>query len=78
MCLFLTVPWVGLQCVIVVFPDHTHLLLRYSFCVHLDLLEKELVALHLFYSCSLNACALVSPPHGAMSCFFPKVTIRVR
>ena len=24
--LFLTVPWVGLQCVIVVYPDHTHLL----------------------------------------------------
>ena len=24
--LFPTVPWVGLQCVIVVFPDHTHLL----------------------------------------------------
>ena len=24
--LFLTVPWVGLQCVIVVFLDHTHLL----------------------------------------------------
>ena len=24
--LFLTVPWVDLQCVIVVFPDHTHLL----------------------------------------------------
>ena len=23
--LFLTVPWVGLQCVIVVFPDHTRL-----------------------------------------------------
>ena len=23
--LFLAVPWVGLQCVIVVFPDHTHL-----------------------------------------------------
>ena len=23
--LFLTVPWVGLQCLIVVFPDHTHL-----------------------------------------------------
>ena len=22
--LFLTVPWVGLQCVIVVLPDHTH------------------------------------------------------
>ena len=26
MWLFLTVPLVGLQCVIVVFPDHTHLL----------------------------------------------------
>ena len=26
MWIFLTVPWVGLQCVIVVFPDHTHLL----------------------------------------------------
>ena len=26
--LFLTVPWVGQQCVIVVFPDHTHLLSR--------------------------------------------------
>ena len=25
--LFLTVPWVGLQCVILVFPDHTHFLL---------------------------------------------------
>ena len=24
--LFLTVPWVDLQCVIVVFSDHTHLL----------------------------------------------------
>ena len=22
--LFLTVPWIGLQCVIVIFPDHTH------------------------------------------------------
>ena len=25
--LFLTVTWVGLQCLIVIFPDHTHLLL---------------------------------------------------
>ena len=24
--LFLTVPWVGLQCLVVVFPDHTHFL----------------------------------------------------
>ena len=27
MWLFLAVLWVGLQCVIVVFPDHTHILL---------------------------------------------------
>ena len=29
--LFLTVPLVGLQCVIVVFPDHTHLIFCFSF-----------------------------------------------
>ena len=28
--LFLTVPWVGLQYVIVVFPGHTHLLFLYT------------------------------------------------
>ena len=26
----LTVPWVGLRCVIVVFPDHTHLHFNYT------------------------------------------------
>ena len=26
LCLFLMVPWVGLQCVIVAFPSHIHLL----------------------------------------------------
>ena len=26
LCLFIKVPWVGLQCVIVAFPDHIHLL----------------------------------------------------
>ena len=29
--LFLTVPWVGLQYVILVFPDHTHLLFNICF-----------------------------------------------
>ena len=34
MWLFLTVPWAGLQCVFVVFPDHTHLLLvQLGLCV---------------------------------------------
>ena len=26
LCLILRVPWVGLQCMVMVFPDHTHLL----------------------------------------------------
>ena len=30
--LFLTVPWIGLQCVIVVFPNHTHLLVDPNLC----------------------------------------------
>ena len=33
LCLIFTVPWVGLQCVIVVFPDHTQLFLwTYPIC----------------------------------------------
>ena len=32
--LFLTMPWVCLQFVIVVFPDHTHLLFSYIFCLY--------------------------------------------
>ena len=41
-----TVPWVGLQYVIVVFPDHTHLLLN-------DKLQLRLyIAVEIFYECS--------------------------
>ena len=39
--LFLTVPWVGMQCVIVVFPDHTHLLFFYI-CAFLIMVSKIL------------------------------------
>ena len=38
--LFLTVPWLGLQCVIVVFPDHTHLLLKQVKIVLLGLMPE--------------------------------------
>ena len=41
--LFLMVPWVGLQCVIVVFPDYTHLLF-YGSCV----LDSINVAMYAF------------------------------
>ena len=30
LCLFLTVPGIGLQCVIAVFPDYSHLLSHYT------------------------------------------------
>ena len=36
--LFLTVPWVGLQCVIVVFPEHTHLLFAFA-CYERDVVS---------------------------------------
>ena len=39
--LFLTVPWVGLQCVIVVFPDHTHLLYQPKINMFLLFLRKK-------------------------------------
>ena len=38
--LFLTMPWVGLHCVIVVFPDHTHLLFD---------INKDYFKIHLSY-----------------------------
>ena len=46
--LFLMVPWVDLQCVIVVSPDHTHLLfniLRFDSqkCIILEILEHSLM-----------------------------------
>ena len=47
--LFLTVPWVGLQCVIVVFPDHTQFLFFLGAAV-----------LHRFYcinTLSIQACS---------------------
>ena len=37
--LFLTVSWVGLECVTVLFPDHTHLLLE-------AMTNKEMILLH--------------------------------
>ena len=43
MWLFLTVPWVGLQCVILVFPDHTHLLFGAVLLVITDFLQEVCV-----------------------------------
>ena len=51
--LFLTVAWVGLQCMIVVFPDHTHLL--YCF-------ENVIIYTYIFIPFSLPYCAFVSLP----------------
>ena len=44
LCFFLVVPYVGLQCVIVAFPGHTHLMSYitvitfYTLCMYLDTL----------------------------------------
>ena len=41
-CLFLTVLWVGLQCVTMAFLGHTHLLLKLTFSIHfLKVLQQE-------------------------------------
>ena len=42
--LLLTVPWVGLQCVIVVFPDHTHLLYYQNACDALTVLLDNIIS----------------------------------
>ena len=39
--LFLTVPWGCLQLVIVVFPDHTHLLFLYSFICNFNKFDRK-------------------------------------
>ena len=44
LCLFLTVPWVGLRCVIVVFPDQIHLL----FCECVKFLDGIFAFDHIF------------------------------
>ena len=42
--LFLTVLWVGLQCVIVVFPDHTHLLFAGTHFFSTQTYETEIIS----------------------------------
>ena len=40
--LFLTVPWVGLRCVIMVFPDNTHLLFLWDTVNSTDLAQAQI------------------------------------
>ena len=55
--LFLTVAWVGLQCVIVVFPDHIHLFLK----INGSLMKVESIA-----ECSLGAFCNTFDLHKAI------------
>ena len=41
--LFLTALWVGLQCVVVVFPDHTHLIFSYSSIILIKIQQKSVI-----------------------------------
>ena len=51
MWLFLTVPWVGLQCLIVVCPDRTNLL----FNLHCCGLDENIVNLQIFCACLIQS-----------------------
>ena len=44
-CVFKMVPWVGLRCAIVVFPDHTHLLFY----------EKGAMVWYAVYDCGISS-----------------------
>ena len=62
-------PWVYLQCVIVVFPDHTHFLVPFSFCNHLDGDDRRDVSFSL--NCLLDVLGLLvnlSLSHGGVHC----------
>ena len=50
--LFLTVPWVDRQCVIVLFPDHTHLLLEAKTKKKIYSIALFGMQLHLFNKCT--------------------------
>ena len=52
---FLMEPWVGLQCVIVVFPDHTHFLI---YCLMYFLLFVGVLCLYLF--CYALLCVITN------------------
>ena len=43
LCLFLTMPWVGLQCIIVMFSDPSHLFCFHNLCstTHFGYLSKD-------------------------------------
>ena len=59
--LFLTVPWVGLRCVIVVCPDHTNLLILSSYEQNLCLMVLDRL-LTLSLSLNLKAYQMHSVP----------------
>ena len=54
--LFLTVPWVGLQCVNEVFPDHT--LLRFA-CISIAVQESNVCYEHSSFDESADMCRLI-------------------
>ena len=48
-------PWVGLQCVIVAFPVHTHLLFKQF----LNITKAHFVSIHVVISMLSNLCLIV-------------------
>ena len=60
--LFLTVPWVGLQCLIVVFPDHSNLLVSDTSIVRFVLILPFLTSVsHIrAMTCDFQQCGFLT------------------
>ena len=81
LCLFLMVSWVGLQCVIVAFPDHTTSFLIYSkTCVEQPLSKRPKIGFQ--YQLLLNAgrkyCRMLQEEHSAILLTFIKLPFVIK
>ena len=64
--LFLTIPPVCLRFVIVVFPDHTHLLFLYNDCSHIE--DVHLLLCTLTFGVLNEDTIMSAPPLGCLHC----------
>ena len=60
MWLFITVQWVGLWCVIVVFPDHTHLLYVRGLAIFILLTYTVIDSLKTYFCISLHQAIILT------------------
>ena len=73
MCLLLTVPWVGMQCVILAFPDHTHSLMERSGSV-VECLNRDLRAAGSSLTGVTSLCPWASHINPSLALIKPRKT----